>query len=324
MIGSVARSNARTCASRLIAASGTSNVSGRFNRQPEWRLQLRCQPRVGVPHFFEQDLRCPLKSAGEFNRFQRASQALRGSCLMFVGEVIQPSTLHSTYTVAPAHQRQGVVAHPAQHIFSLQQARARHARSHMEGVQPCHPDELIRIRTWGRPRFSRKPEDHAEFWTRRTKFAAGPEGEIDLQAVIEQKNPVQDVATPDVAAGYRLVVAIHTQGPVSKHLIHVSIGRQRQREVNVRPAILEPDSCRAEMGGTGNTCVRLCGRNQFPANPFSLLRREDRKVSSTLRHDTGPHTPENENPPGSSSILRIQPSGGAAPYDSTGSPHCPL
>ena len=95
-----------------------------------------------MPHLIEQSVDGDPKSAVEFNWIEGASQTIRSSNSLFLGKIVKPSALHGSHTMMLAHQREHVIPHSAQHIFGLQQPRARDTRTHMQCIQPCHPDQV--------------------------------------------------------------------------------------------------------------------------------------------------------------------------------------
>jgi hypothetical protein len=89
--------------------------------------------------------------------------------------------------------------------------------------------------------FVGSPEKQAESRGDGTEFRRRPEGQVDLQGVIQQEHPIKRDTPGHIDVMDGSMLPVHTVGPVSEHLAEFGVSGNAQCEINVRPPIFRTD-----------------------------------------------------------------------------------
>ncbi len=157
------------------------------------------------------------------------------------------------------------IQYAASHGFPALDRLAR-----VEEAEPAEPCNVGERRRLGLRQVDRLAEDGAEALRAGAEVRLGREGDVDLEAALEQEDAVESRA----GAHIPVVDCIDGRRPVRDHVIEVGVLGNAQEDVDVRPSILAPEGRRAGHRSARDPLVSPSPLEQALAYLVALLRRE--------------------------------------------------
>ena len=132
-------------------------------------------------------------------------------------------------------------------------------------------EELVRVgRLHVRP-LDRLAEEQAEPRPRRAERGSRREREIELEAAREQEDAVDRGAAREVEELHGVELVDEAARPVGEHVGHVDAVRDRERQVEVRPAVARALGKRADDRARDDAVIRVRQRKHAVAHPLAIL-----------------------------------------------------
>ena len=122
-------------------------------------------------------------------------------------------------------------------------------------AEPAEPGDVGERRWVGRREVDRLAEDGAEARRTRAEVRLGREGDVHLEAVREQKDPVERIAGANVPVMDGAGLVVDGGRPVDDHLVEVGALGDAEEDVDVRPAVLVAERRRPGQRRAGDAIV---------------------------------------------------------------------
>jgi len=121
----------------------------------------------------------------------------------------------------------------------------------------------------------RLAEDEPERRLTRAEVGRRRDRDIHLQRAAQKEHAIDPRARRDVEVVDTSLVVVHDAGDAVEHRQHVARAAHAEREIDVRPAVLAADRCRAGDRASGDARVSAGVREHDVADAFAIGGSED-------------------------------------------------
>ena len=170
-------------------------------------------------------------------------------------------------------ENERLVAHVADPVRGLPGLVSLDGLVRVEDAEPAEAGHVGEGRRLGRRYLDGLPEGELEARRSSAEVQLGSECDIDLEAALEQEDPVESRAGPDVPVVDGLAFLVEGGRPVGDHLVEIGALCDAQEDVDVGPAILVAQRRGTRQRGAGDAIVPASPREQAFSNLVALLRR---------------------------------------------------